>query len=51
MAGIPRNFQPSLKNVFLKIKKTCIKIQFFSYSRFHLSNLLGKHYVQRRNLI
>ena len=25
MAGILRNFQPALENVFLKIKKTCIK--------------------------
>ena len=26
MAGILRNFQPALKNVFLEIKKTCIRV-------------------------
>ena len=30
MAGILRNFQPALKNVFLKIKKTCTVLLLFT---------------------
>ena len=54
MAGILRNFQSALKNVFVKIKKTCIynvliQLQ-FSTSKTKLDtwyNKLGKRVVSR----